>query len=92
MSDNKQSWYSRVLGRSILSILFGSFFEKRNNTAGIIAVTIIFTLSTIVITKLRCNEDTSKEIGIISNIAFVVIGYYFGAKAKGDDKSESDEL
>jgi len=42
--DQKQkSWFARILGRSLISVLFGNFFEKKNNSAGIVAIMLVGT-------------------------------------------------
>jgi predicted membrane protein len=76
MPDDKQrSFYWRVFGRSIMAILFGSFFENKNNTAGILAIILVLTLCWAIIFK----EKYDYLNGLL-NIVFVIIGYYFGAK------------
>ena len=90
MAEQKKSWYARTFGRSLISILFGNFFEKKNNAAGIIATLLVTTLCYVIIHNLLkgCNVET--ELEIISNVIFVIIGYYFGAKqgVASDDKDE----
>jgi hypothetical protein len=91
MTDIKQkSWYARIFGRSFISILFGNFFEKKNNSAGIIAITLVGTLCFVVIHNLLKGSDIAKEMETIANIVFVVIGYYFGTK-QGKTSDEGDE-
>ena len=90
MAETQKSWYARVFGRSLFSVIFGKFFEVKNNTAGIIAVALVLTLCFVVITKidLITNLDTLLE-GVL-NIIFVVVGYYFGAKQMAISKDEDE--
>ncbi len=90
MSDQKKSWYSRALGRSLIAVLFGNFFEKKNNTAGIIATMLVLTLCYIVFHKLINECEIKAELEILSNVIFVVIGYYFGAKQGATSKDNDD--
>ena len=81
MADSEQkSWRARIFGGSILSGVFGQFFEIKNNTAGIIAVTLVLTLCYIVIYKADAITNIDKIVDNVLNIIFVVVGYYFGAK------------
>ena len=89
--EKEQSWYSKKLGRSLISVLFGNFFEKKSNSSSIIALILVGTLCYIIIYKLLHNTDISDEMEIITNIVFVVIGYYFGSKqikATNDDDEQ----
>lgn len=91
MTDvEKKSWYARIFGRSLIKVLFGNFFEKKNNSAGIIAIILVATLCYVVIHKLLNDNDISSLLETISNIVFVVIGYYFGAK-QGKTNDEGDD-
>jgi hypothetical protein len=78
--SSEKSWYGRILGRSFLNIIFGNFFEKKSNSAGIIAILLVGTLCFVVIHNLLKNGSIEKELNIIANVVFVVIGYYFGSK------------
>ncbi|NPA59030.1 MAG: hypothetical protein GXO30_00975, partial [Epsilonproteobacteria bacterium] len=49
----KQSWYAKTFGRSIFSIIFGKFFEIKNNSAGIIATSLVLTLCFVVIYRVE---------------------------------------
>lgn len=80
MPDQKKSWFAKVLGRSIFSAIFGKFFEVKNNTAGIIAITLVFTLCFVVVKKIELINDLDNIIEGVLNVIFVVVGYYFGAK------------
>ena len=90
MAEQKKSWYARTFGRSFLSILFGNFFEKKNNTAGIIATLLVVTLCYVVIHNLIKGFEIKTELEIISNVIFVIIGYYFGAKQGVTSKDEDE--
>lgn len=81
MADSEQkALYARVLGRSIFSIVFGKFFEIKNNTAGIVATSLVLTLCFVVIYKVDAITNLEKILEGVLNIIFVVVGYYFGAK------------
>ncbi len=67
--------WGRTFGRSIISLLFGSFFERKTNAASIIAILLVLTICYIIVVK----EKFDYMNGLL-NIVFVVIGYYFGAK------------
>jgi uncharacterized membrane protein YfcA len=72
---SEKSWWGRIVGRSIISVLFGSFFEKKTNAASIIAIFLVLTICYVIVVK----EKFDYMNGLL-NIVFVVIGYYFGAK------------
>jgi hypothetical protein len=79
--DIKQkSWYNRILGRSFFFIIFGKFFEKKDNSAALIAIMLVGTLCFTVIYNLINSVNITEELRIITNVIFVVIGYYFGSK------------
>lgn len=75
MSGSEKSWWARTFGRSILSMLFGTFFEKKSNAASIIAILLVLTLCYVIVVKEKFEYMT-----VLLNVVFVVIGYYFGAK------------
>ncbi len=88
---NSNSWFQKVLGRSVISILFGNFFQNKNNAAGLVAVILVGSFCYIAIYLLHKEGSLKSEfINGILNIIFVVIGYYFGAK-KGTDTDDTDE-
>jgi len=80
------SIYNKVLGRSLLSIFFGTFFENKNNAAAIIGIILVLSLCYVVVFRERY-----EYVNGILNIVFVVIGYYFGAKQgpKGDEEQDN---
>lgn len=80
-----QSLFSRLLGRSIMSAIFGKFFENKNNTASLLAIILVITLCWVIITK----EKYDFLNGIL-NIVFVIIGYYFGAKQSAVLEEENE--
>ena len=80
---SEKSWWGRIFGRSIMSMLFGTFFEKKANAASIIAIILVFTICYIIVVKEKY-EYTS----FLLNIIFVVIGDYFGAKQEVIDKED----
>lgn len=88
-STAEKSWFNRKFGRSFISIIFGNFFEKKNNTAGIIAILLVGTLCFVVIYTLIKTGDIAKELELMTNIVFVVIGYYFGSKQEEVKNDES---
>lgn len=95
MSDTAQkSWFARTFGRSVFSMVFGKFFEIKNNSAGIIAITLVLTLCFIAIYVVTNNVEKINSLdqlldGIL-NIIFVVVGYYFGSAQRkvSDEKDE----
>ena len=78
------SWYNRVLGRSLFSVVFGTFFENKNNAAAIIGITLVLTLCYVVMYR-----EKYEYMSAVLNVVFVVIGYYFGAK-QGPAGKEGD--
>lgn len=89
--DIKQkSWYNRILGRSFFFIIFGKFFEKKANSAALIALMLVGTLCFALIYNLINSVNISEELRIITNVIFVVIGYYFGAK-QYNSSNENEE-
>lgn len=90
-TENQMSWYAKILGgRSIFSIIFGQFFEVKNNTAGIIATALVLTLCYVVISKIDHISNLDKIVEGVLNVIFVVVGYYFGAKQAATTKPEDD--
>ena len=83
-ADGQQSWWAKVFGRSVLSMLFGTFFEKKANAASIIALLLIATVCYFVIFR----EKGEAYLPQLLNIAFVVIGYYFGSKQASVNRDE----
>lgn len=71
----ERSWWGRIIGRSVIAILLGNFFEKKTNTASIVALILVLTTCYVVVIKGKLGYMPS-----LLNIVFVVIGYYFGAK------------
>lgn len=90
MESKTKSWYSKILGRSFFYILFGNFFVKKNNSAGLVATLLVGTLCFVIIYKLVKTGQIDKEVELMANIVFVVIGYYFGAK-QGKTQPDDDE-
>jgi hypothetical protein len=83
-TNSEKSWWQRTFGRSVISMLVGTFFEKKNNAASIIAITLVLTICYVVAVR-----EKFEYMDILLNILFVVIGYYFGAKQESivnDDK------
>lgn len=80
-STSEKSWWARTFGRSILSMLFGTFFEKKSNAASIIAILLVLTICYVIVVK-----EKFEYMSFLLNIVFVVIGYYFGAKQESVDK------
>lgn len=70
-----KSWYAKIIGRSFFSVIFGTFFENKNNAAAIIGVVLVLTLCYVVVFK-----EKYEYMSAVLNVVFVVIGYYFGAK------------
>ena len=86
----QKSWYARTFGRSIFSIIFGKYFEIKNNTAGIVAIALVFTLCYVVVSKIELITSLDNVIEGVLNVIFVVVGYYFGAKQSAVS-NEGDE-
>jgi len=82
-STTEKSWYARTFGRSVISILAGNFFEKKNNASSIIAIILVLSICYVIVIK-----EKFEYINFLLNIVFVVIGYYFGAK---QESTESDD-
>lgn len=91
MTENAKSWWARIFGRSIFSVIFGKFFEVKNNTAGVVATSLVLTLCYVVISKVDLITSMDKIVDGILNVIFVVVGYYFGAKQTAISNNEEDE-
>lgn len=78
------AWYVFFQNRSILGLIVGQFFTNKNNTAALIAIALVATLCWL---AFNGNEDI---VPVLSNIIFVIIGYYFGAKSKVDTDQDSN--
>jgi hypothetical protein len=44
----QKSWWSRILGRSLLRAVIGDFFADKNNAASVIAIMLVATLCYVV--------------------------------------------
>jgi uncharacterized membrane protein AbrB (regulator of aidB expression) len=77
----EKSWWACIFGRSIISLLLGNFFEKKSNAASIIAIVLVLTICYVIVIKEKFEYMT-----VLSNVVFVVIGYYFGAKQESISK------
>ncbi len=83
----KKSYYYRILGnRSFIRIIFGTFFENKNNTASVLAIILVVALCWVIITKEKYEFLTP-----LLNIVFVIIGYYFGAKQSMVEKENNED-
>lgn len=82
-STTEKSWWARTFGRSVISILVGNFFEKKNNASSIIAIILVLSVCYLIVVK-----EKFEFINFLLNIIFVVIGYYFGAK---QESTQSDD-
>jgi predicted membrane protein len=58
-----------------MSMLFGTFFEKKSNAASIVAIMLVLTICYAIVVG-----EKYEYMSILLNIVFVVIGYYFGTK------------
>ena len=74
-SNSEKSWWALTFGRSVISMLVGSFFEKKTNAASIIAIILTLSICYVIVVK-----EKYEYMSFLLNIVFVVIGYYFGAK------------
>ncbi len=77
-------WYLFFKNRSILGLIIGQFFTSKNNTAAVIAIALVTTLCWL---ALNGNEDI---VPVLSNVIFVIIGYYFGAKSSEASERDSN--
>lgn len=76
-------WLAIAQNRSLLGLIVGQFFTNKNNTAALIAIALVATLCWLAFAG---NEAI---VPILSNIIFVVIGYYFGTKSTEDSDRDS---
>jgi len=67
-----------------LKAIVGDFFEKKRNTASIIAIILVGTVCYVVIAR-----EKYDLVNYLVNIIFVVVGFYFGSKPGAE--SEEDE-
>jgi len=81
---NEKSWWARTFGRSVISMLVGSFFEKKSNAASIIAIILVLSICYVIVVK-----EKFEYINFLLNIIFVVIGYYFGSKQESVEKDDA---
>ena len=82
-----RSCFKRIFGRSLIRLLFGNFFENKNNAAAIIGIILVLAVCYVVVFR----QQYEYMNGVL-NVVFVVIGYYFGAKQSGPSKeTEEDE-
>lgn len=82
-TNSEKSWWGRTFDRSVISMLVGNFFEKKNNAASIIAIILILTICYVIVVK-----EKFEYMNFLLNIIFVVIGYYFGAKQECIDNND----
>ena len=81
-----RSWFKVVFGSSLIKLIFGRFFENKNNTASILAIILVVTLCFVIVVKEKYDNMTG-----LLNVVFVIIGYYFGAKqTKETDEDDSN--
>ena len=75
-------------------MIFGKFFEVKNNAAGIIATVLVLTLCFVAIYVVIGNvekiESLDQVLNGIMNIIFVVVGYYFGTTQKNISKGDDE--
>ena len=82
-SNSEKSWWARTFGRSVISMLVGTFFEKKANAGSIIAIILVLSICYVIVVK-----EKFEYINFLLNIIFVVIGYYFGAKQEAVEKAD----
>ena len=82
-TNSEKSWWARTFGRSIISMLVGTFFEKKTNAASIIAIFLVLSICYVIVIK-----EKFEYMSFLLNIVFVVIGYYFGAKQESVEKAD----
>lgn len=90
-NETQKSWYARILGRSFISVIFGNFFEKKNNSASFIAIMLVGTLCFVILMNMNKIANFEPVINGVLNVIFVVIGYYFGAKQGPTSKDNEDD-
>ena len=83
-SNSEKSWWARTFGRSVISMLVGTFFEKKANAASIVAIILVLSICYVIVVK-----EKFEYMSFLLNIVFVVIGYYFGAKQ--ENVADADE-
>lgn len=81
--QTRMSWWRRTFGRSVISMLFGTFFEKKTNTASIVAIMLVTAICYSIVVK-----DKFEYMNLLFNLVFVVVGYYFGAKQESTEQEE----
>lgn len=79
----QKSWWGRIFDRSIMSLLFGTFFERKANAASVVAIILVLSICYVIVVK-----EKFEYMNFLLNIVFVVIGYYFGAKQEPVDRRD----
>ena len=82
-TNSEKSMWAKTFGRSVISMLVGNFFEKKNNSASIIAIILVLTICYVIVAK-----EKFEYMSFLLNILFVVIGYYFGAKQEDTQRDD----
>jgi multisubunit Na+/H+ antiporter MnhF subunit len=82
----EQSWWAKIFGRSIYSLIFGNNLADKNVAATIISILLVATLCYLAVTL--DGQDRSMLIQGLANLVFGVVGYYFGSKR--EEASEED--
>jgi len=75
-----------VFGRSIYGLVFGKNLADRNVAATIIGVMLVATLCYLAAFKQRY-----ELLPPLSNIVFVVVGFYFGSRREKSTDGEENE-
>lgn len=78
-----RSWWRRVFGRSLLKAIVGDFFDRKRNTASLIALMLVGTICYVILVHQKYEYMT-----VVTNLAFAVAGFYFGSKAGNSDDDE----
>lgn len=82
---DQQSWWRKIFGRSLLKAVVGDFFDSKRNTASLIGLMLVGTICYVIIWR-----DKYEYMGVVTNLAFAVAGFYFGSKIGPSDSGEDD--
>lgn len=84
--------YRLIFGQSsVFYRIFGTFFNKINNTAGLIATLVVCTLIFITVYKMFNKMDFSYELNLFGNIIFLIVGFYFSKKNQKNVDEPAEE-
>ena len=85
--DDRRSWWQKTFGRSLLKALVGDFFERKRNTASILAIVLVSTVCWAAVAQRQY-----KLFDALLYVIFVIVGFYFGSRPeRSHDGDESDD-